>query len=186
MIIFRYLVVICAYGWVSVANAEDLSWRAISPDYLKVQAAGNIGLLAIGAGKQLSKHRIDADVWYGFVPAAQGGIDIHTIAIKGHMRFWERPYGRLYVGSTLLHVLGKQYYAARFEKGDRDYYPWTSVHLMPYLGGSYEVKGTHGRVRGIYIEMGVLDTYAFQYVQNLKSMRASEIYNLAVGIIHHF
>lgn len=183
---FCALIAIYTFCWLNVANADDFSLRSFAPDYLKVQAAGNIGMLAFGVGKQFKNNRVDADVWYGFVPAAQGGIDIHTFAMKAHVQFIEFPSGRLYAGSTLLHVVGKQYYASRFEKGDRDYYPWTAVHLMPYLGGRFENKRPDGRVQGMYIEMGALDSYVLQYVRNLKTMNVSEVFNLSVGIFHHF
>ena len=60
-------------------RVDRLGWYV--PDYAKLQTGGYLGVVTVGAG-YTAFDLLDLDLYYGFVPAAVGGVDVHTPAAR--------------------------------------------------------------------------------------------------------
>ena len=72
-------------------NAQEKFLHAIQPNHAKIQFAGNIGVLSAGVGYNFFSGKMQSDLFYGFVPEAIGGVDIHTIAYKNNFKIFQYP-----------------------------------------------------------------------------------------------
>ena len=84
---FRYLLlVLFIAGIFQAAQSQDTIIRykkAIIPDYVNFQYAGNVGAYVIGAGYYMNqKKTIEFVLSYGFTTAHKAAKEIHNIAVK--------------------------------------------------------------------------------------------------------
>ncbi len=98
-IIFAYFTLIL-FSLTSV-NAREKFIHKIKPDLLKVQFAGNIGVLATGIEYSFLVDKIHFGILYGFAPSSIVGRDIHTISIKNSMGLFRQPlFNKALLGIT--------------------------------------------------------------------------------------
>ena len=116
-------------------------------DHMKVQYAGEIGLLSYGLGNNITSN-YSLDFFYGYVPAEIAGKEIQTYAVKNDYSFYKTSYFasefEYYVGLNIFHVIGLRYQTSRFVKYPRNYYRLSSIRALLYLGVSvkYSEKGS--------------------------------------------
>jgi hypothetical protein len=65
--------------------AQKKGFKIKPPDHIKVQYAGGIGFISIGAGYSTKNQKLEGDLSYGYLPKSVGGIRIHSNLWKGHM-----------------------------------------------------------------------------------------------------
>ena len=149
------------------------------PHHAKLQYAGSIGFLSIGVGYEFAKKKLQADVYYGYVPESIGGVNIHSVTGK---LTWlplsiERnkyTYSLLTAGFLVNYAFGKQY---DFSLEDFDYYGFpTAAHIGLFVGGGI----TRNRL-GLYYELGSTDRDLVSFVNNTKGIRFDEIIHIGFG-----
>jgi hypothetical protein len=153
--------------------------KGILPHHAKLQYAGSIGFLSAGVGYEFAKKKLQADVYYGYVPESIGGINIHSVTGK---LTWlplavERnnfTFNLLTAGVLANYAFGKQY---DFSREAFDYYGFpTAAHIGLFVGG-----GLTRNKLGLYYELGSTDRDIVSFVNNTKGIRFHEIINIGIG-----
>jgi hypothetical protein len=162
-----------------VQSQTEKKKTGIAPHYAKLQFAGSIGFLSAAVGYEFAKKKLQADVYYGYVPQRIGGINIHSVTGKltwlplsiEHKNY---TYNLLTAGFLVNYAFGKQY---DFSAEAFDYYGFpTAAHIGLFVGG-----GIKRNKLGLYYELGSTDRDIVSYVNNTKGIRFHEIINIGIG-----
>ena len=159
--------------------------------HLKAQFAGDIGLVAVGVGKEMLNQKLDADIFLGYLPESFGGEDLVTTALKlAYVPFQTLQAGNvdwqpLRTGLQLAYTFGDDYFA--FEPRDqypKGYYGFsTALHLYYFLGGELGLtRVKHLEKFGVYYEVGALGKYLLSYITNPDYLSPGKIFHLALGV----
>lgn len=73
-------------------NAQSKIFDNIKPDHIKLQYAGNIGVISTGIGYSFFNNKIQSDLFYGYIPEFIGGANIHTISNKNTFKLIQFPF----------------------------------------------------------------------------------------------
>ncbi len=155
-------------------------------DQMKLQHAGEIGYIAFGLGKVISKN-YSFDILYGYVPADIAGNEIETYSFKNDYKVYRyeklKYLSTLYIGINFYHVIGLKYQTSRFGSYPRNYYRMSSIRVMPYLGLSVTLKN---KKDDLFLESGVNDVWLVNYYNNPDEINLSDYASLALGWKHPF
>ena len=161
------------------------------PDYYKVQYAGNIGFVAVGAGYNNHRKTLEGDFFYGYVPKSEGGDYIHTLTSKLNyqpflIKLHKTEIRPAYVGIMVSYTFGKQYFGFTPDKYPYDYYKFpTSLHIGAQVGAQINrtLSGKHFFKKvGLYGEFTSYDAEVLSYVNNAKSLAFTDILSLGIGL----
>lgn len=176
--IISIILLLCVFVAGVQAQAEKKK-TGIAPHYAKLQFAGSIGFLSAGVGYEFAKKKLQADVYYGYVPEKIGGINIHSVTGKLtwlplSLNRKNTTYHLLTTGFLVNYAFGKQY---DFSEEAFEYYGFpTAAHVGLFVGGGI----THNKL-GLYYELGSTDRDIVSYVNNTKGIRFHEIINIGIG-----
>lgn len=170
-------------------RAQDSTRRPkFLPDHLKVQFAGGIGFLSVGAGYSNKKDKLEGDLWYGYVPESVGGVEIHSASVKVTWHPVKKAEWRSYemrplsVGLLVSYTFGKQYFLFSPKNYPYSYYNFpTALHGGGFIGGRIDKKLKGGKKLGIYYELGTNDRELVSYASNPGALSPLDIVNLAIG-----
>lgn len=174
-----------------LAAAQDSTRERsrLLPDYVKVQYAGGIGFTSIGLGYQSRNDRLEGDFYYGYVPKSVGGVYIHALSSKLTWHALKKVDVKslevrpLSAGILVSYTFGKQYFLFWPENYPYSYYDFpTALHMGVFVGGRVDKPLKRGKKVGLYYELGSNDRELSSYLSNRKSIRVTEILNLALGI----
>jgi hypothetical protein len=162
------------------------SW--FKPDYFKVQYAGLIGFMSVGAGYNFSP-RYDATLFYGLLSSDLGGscVTVHTVSLKNS---WD-----LFKPGFLGNITPKAGVSINWGNTNNTfrrlpphypekYYFQNKVHLAPFWGAEWKISLPAGwtfKSIGIYGEMSTLDAYILELFRT-KYVTIDKIWNLSLGI----
>lgn len=174
----------------ATADRPKTHWYA--PDYLVVQHAGLIGMVATGAGFDFGRHdRTNAELLYGFTPGFGSKSAIHTFTGRLYYQSHPKPlYGNYHIrwlkaGLGISTTLGDQYENIYPDYFPKNYYIWpTATRLLPFVGSSIgrEFKGQSRPLFGeLYGELGTSEVMVIDKLRN-KGIGVSDIVNLAIGL----
>ncbi|WP_157593656.1 hypothetical protein [Pontibacter actiniarum] len=162
-----------------------------SPYYLKTQFAGDIGLVAVGFGREHLQEKLETDLFLGYLPASVGGEQILTAALKAtYIPFQDIPLAMLdwqpfRTGLQLGYTFGDDYFGIE----PRDQYPKgyygfsTALHLYYFMGGELDLARVEGLEKlGLYYEVGTIGKYLISYLQNPGYLGPGKIFHLALGV----
>jgi hypothetical protein len=177
-------------------NAQDSYRSKWLPDHAKLQFAGGIGFLSIGAGYKTKKDKLHGDLYYGYTPKSVGGLHIHALTAKGTWFPFKnielktiqiRPFT---AGLLVNYTFGKQYFGFTPENYPFDYYDFpTAFHVGGFIGGQVnkEIRNPWGIKRiGLYYELGTYDVEVLSYARNPNALSIADILNLGIGVIATF
>ena len=164
----------------------------IKPDHIKIQYAGGTGFVAFGAGYSNKNQKLEADLYYGYLPKNIGGVTIHSISakfiwipvhtIKGK-KLWLDP---LMTGIVANYSFGDQYFAFDPPNYPYHYYSFpTSIHTALLLGsriGTNFPPHTFMKSISFYYELLGFDRDIISLASNSKSLHVSDIITLSFGI----
>ncbi|MBD1398994.1 hypothetical protein H9Q13_17630 [Pontibacter sp. JH31] len=165
--------------------------QAASPYHAKVQYAGSLGLVSLGAGRSFFHEKLETDVFLGYLPEKFGGDRIFTAALKAtYVPFKPIPirsvnWQPLRTGLQLGYTFGDEYFVSEpRDKYPKSYYGFpTALHLYLYLGGQVDFTRKEKLSRfGVYYEVGSSAEYLISYIQNPKYLGPGKIFNLALGL----
>ena len=60
--------------------AQKKGFKISPPDHIKIQYAGGMGFISIGAGYSTKNQKLEGDLYYGYLPESIGGVSIHSIS----------------------------------------------------------------------------------------------------------
>jgi hypothetical protein len=165
---------------------------ALLPDHARLQFAGGLGLLSGGAGYGFLGDRVQAELLYGYAPAAAAGKAVHTLSQKTTFAPLVLGAGRriafcpVLAGVSANVALGDDYFLILPEKY-RDYY-WPSALRFWIFGGTRATFAVGpGPVRRLsaVAEVGAADVYWQAYIRN-DFVELRDILSLALSLQAHF
>jgi hypothetical protein len=159
-----------------------------APDYMRLQYAGQSGLISVGTGYTWWHGTLETGANYGYVPAAVADRRIHVLSEKNSVSLGRLRLDRsLALEPVLLGVaanvsLGNQYQLF-LPKAQRDYY-WPDALYFWFFGGAkldYTLSGT-APFKGMaaQVEVGTLNQYWKSYLSN-NAVGLDEILSLAIS-----
>lgn len=101
------------------------------PDYLKFQFAGGIGFLSTGVGYTFFNHKIDATLFYGYIPEAFSVDDMHSISLQFTAKLIHKHVTKnlellpINFGWFAHHTFGNEYWVKLPDNYPDNYYWWS-------------------------------------------------------------
>jgi len=173
-------------------SAQKKGFKISPPDHIKIQYAGGMGFISIGAGYSTKKQKLEGDLYYGYLPESIGGVSIHSISGKvawipihsvSIKKYQVEP---LMTGLIVNYNFGKQYFSF-----DPPYYPYryysfpTAIHSALFLGSrigyNFPTQSYVKRI-SVYYEILSFDREILSFVSNTKSLKITDIVTLALGV----
>jgi hypothetical protein len=158
--------------------------KIITPDYINLQYAGNLGLGSVGFGyiSENQKHNFGAS--YGYLPSTINSVEVHTISAKGAFnfrrhKFSKNAYVNGYAGTNLLFSITDNTYLKFPGYYPSDYYFANAVHLAPFLG--LKIGSRKNISKFSYVELGTVDYYLINHIKYRRS-EFSDCLNVCMGI----
>jgi hypothetical protein len=173
-------------------SAQKKGFKIKPPDHIKVQYAGGIGFISIGAGYSTKNQKLEADLYYGYLPKSVGGVRIHSISAKitwipiHSVSIKKYEMELLMTGLIVNYSFGKQYFSF-----DPPYYPYnyysfpTAIHSALFLGSRIGHDfPTHAFVQriSVYYEILSFDREIISFISNTKSLQVTDIVTLSLGL----
>lgn len=179
---------VVAFPWRAEARSEH-PWYV--PDQTKLQLAGWIGFVSPGAGYSWFDRRLEADLFFGWVPPPLGGE--HIVSLTGKVTWLPLRVGEpekitvhpVTISAQLTYTFGSEYWV--LEPSGRyptpDYYPLPTA-LRAGLGVGGDVgRPLWGLERvSVYYEAVALDLMLGNWIGNHESLGPSDVFSLAVGL----
>jgi len=177
-------------------SAQKKKFKIKPPDHIKVQYAGGMGFISIGAGYSTKNQKLEGDLSYGYLPKSVGGIRIHSISGKvtwipvNPVRIKKYQVEPLMTGLIVNYSFGKQYFSF-----DPPYYPYryysfpTAIHSALFLGsriGFNFPTNTFVRRLSLYYEILSFDREIIGLVSNPKSLQVADVVTLSLGVKINF
>lgn len=158
------------------------------PDHIKVQYAGLIGFMSVGAGYDFSK-RYDATLLYGVLSNDLGGssVRVHTLSLKNSWDLFRPGFlGNVTpkAGVSLNWGNTNNTFRRLPDHYPEKYYFQNKLHLAPFWGAEWHLRLPGDRMFksiGVFAEMSTLDAYVLELFRT-KYVTIDKIWNLALGI----
>jgi hypothetical protein len=158
------------------------------PDHFKLQYAGLIGFMSLGAGYDLSP-RYDLTLFYGVLSNTLGGssVRVHTVSLKNSWDLFKpRLLGNVTpkAGVSINWGHTNNTFRRLPPHYPESYYFQNKVHLAPFWGLEWQLPLSSRHVFksiGIYGEMSTLDAYLLEFMRT-QYVSLDKIWNLALGI----
>jgi hypothetical protein len=173
-------------------SAQKKGLKIKPPDHIKVQYAGGIGFISIGAGYSTKNQKLEGDLYYGYLPKSIGDIRIHSISGKitwipiHSVSIKKYKVEPLMTGLVINYSFGKQYFSF-----DPPYYPYryysfpTAIHSALFLGSrirhDFPSQAFVQRI-SVYYEILSFDREIISFVSNTKSLQVGDIITLSLGV----
>jgi len=173
-------------------SAQKKGFKIKPPDHIKIQYAGGIGFMSIGAGYNTENQKLEADLYYGYLPKSVGGISIHSISAKvtwiptHSVSIKKYELEPLMTGLIVNYSFGKQYFSFDPPSYPYNYYNFpTAIHSALFLGSRIGHDfPTHAFVQriSVYYEILSFDREVISLLSNLKSLQVTDIVTLSLGL----
>ena len=173
-------------------SAQKKNSNLLLPDHVKVQYAGRIGFISIGVGYSTKNQKLEADLYYGYLPENIGGVRIHSISTKfiwipiRAMRIKKYILEPLMTGLVVNYSFGKQYFSFDPPNYPYRYYSFpTAIHSALFFGSRAGVNlPTNAFVRrlSLYYEIVSFDREIISLLSNPKSLHLPDIVTLSLGV----
>ena len=171
---------------------KDKAWYI--PDYVKMQFAGNIGVVSVGAGYQLFDKVLYSELLYGYVPESVSKADkIHLITIKNTFPVFRKEIAKNLTitpiaGFTTTIDIGTTTFTTLPSKYPDDYYVPTAFHFTLFGGVMIHKDFINSKMTNgvdFYVEMGTVETYLWYGITS-KEVGLSDIFSTSIGINFYF
>lgn len=169
-------------------RADPLGWY--TPDFIKLQSGGYLGFSTIGVGYATTDDVFNGAVYYGWVPKALAGVNIHSFAYVLSFR------GRWCIDERWEWIVGYAGFGAVFTTGegffleppsiyqDEDYYQATGRRRFLLLGTELlfapNAKPAWVSAHGAFAEVVALDKYLAAWWKNDR-ISFTDTLSLALG-----
>jgi hypothetical protein len=172
--------------------AKDKAWYI--PDYVKMQFAGNIGVVSAGAGYQLFDKVLYSELLYGYVPeSVSKAAKIHLITIKNTFPIYRKEIGNNLTitpiaGFTTTIDIGTTTFTTLPGKYPDDYYVPNAFHFALFGGVMIHKDFINPKIiEGVdfYVELGTVETYLWYGITS-KEVGLSDIFSTSFGLNFYF
>ncbi len=161
------------------------------PGYMKIQYAGGIGFLSIGAGYTFFHHRLDVSMFYGYVPKGLSIHSLHSISLQLTAKFLKYKVKKVEIlplnfGWYAHHTFGNEFWLTLPDKYTKGYYWWSPGRTAGiFLGGEIKtkliLKNTPAAGTAFYVRVGSRGLYIASKFGN-KTIPLKDIFELGFGI----
>ncbi len=165
-------------------NAQHISFgRALLPDEIILQYAGNSGWLSAGFGYETKNQKFSGTVLYGFVPEGISKQVIHSITGKIAWHPLRRKIAGFDVelintGLFLNYAFGEQYFAF-----DPPYYPYKYYDFPSAINTAIFVGQSVGFHRWkLYYELGSTGKELISYFGNTQTLKITDVLTAGIGV----
>jgi hypothetical protein len=191
IIIIPFLISAASYSFAQseweILEEKKRAWY--KPDYTKLQYAGNIGFMSIGAGYTWWREVAQTDLIYGYVPESKGNATIHTFTLKNTFGLYKFNLFNTYnispiLGFSVSFEPGQNSFGRLPEKYPDGYYGRSCFYACLNLGLKTKFEFSEDRhfsSMEIYSELNTVADYEF-YNVIAKEDRSNIIYSLALGV----
>lgn len=163
--------------------------RVLFPNHFKIQYAGAIGVISLGAGYNFGSS-YEPTLMFGYLGKKFGHSDVKvfTISLKNTFKLW-RPFP---INSNLRFApiagisVNWGYTNNTFQQlpdhYPEKYYFQNKIHLAPFVGmrAQYGIKWKRFDTAAFYFELGSIDAYILEMVRT-DYVHLGNILNLALG-----
>jgi len=179
--VFIFLTII--FFVIQEVNAQEKFIQKIQPDHLKIQFAGNFGVLSAGLGYSFCNNIIQTDLFYGFVPKSIGGNNINIIAEKNTFRLYKQPLPKDHlltcsIGFSIIYTITKNTFLFLPSHFPNDYYKTNAIRIAPNI--SFNLINVPKNI-SFYFDIGTLDNYLWYYIKS-NCIDFTDIWSFAIGI----
>jgi hypothetical protein len=161
------------------------------PDFAKLQTAGFLGSVGVGAGYAMLSDIINVSLLYGFTPEKRAGNNVHAARLNLDVRPFDLRLKAfrlvpIYVGAGLLYAFGSEYFTRlpeRYKRIAAGYYPPTALHWSAHLGLELDYVPARGKIErhGLYYEVVTLDSYLISYLENSEALHLVDAFASSIG-----
>ena len=173
-------------------SAQKKGFKIKPPDNIKLQYAGGMGFISIGAGYTTKNQKLEGDLYYGYLPESVGGVSIHSISGKitwipiNTLSIKKYHVEPLMTGLVVNYSFGKQYFSFDPPNYPYRYYSFpTAIHSALFLGSrigyNFPPQSYVKRI-SVYYEILSFDREIISFVSNTKSLKITDIVTLALGV----
>ncbi|MCF8348759.1 MAG: hypothetical protein K9G61_08095 [Bacteroidales bacterium] len=190
----RYLLVGLLLGMLGISNAQSSikKWDWLLPDYLKLQYAGGIGFISAGVGYTFLDNRIDATVFYGYVPKGISIDDLHSLSLQFTAKLIRIRLSEDYTllplnfGWFLHHTFGSEYWVKLPQHYPPEYYWWSpGRNAGVFIGGEIKTNWLASKTPAsglaFYTRVGTRGLYIASKFGN-SSIPLSDIIEIGFGV----
>ena len=172
--------------------AKEKAWYV--PDYVKVQFAGNIGFISLGAGYQLFNKVLNTELLYGYVPESESKANrIHLITIKNTFPIYRKEIGENLVitpiaGFTTSIDIGTNSFTTLPSIYPKGYYVPNAFHFTLFAGALVHKEFKKTKIfSGIdfYAEVGTVESYLW-YAITSKEVTLNDSFSSSIGVNFYF
>lgn len=172
-------------------SAQKKNSNMLLPDHIKIQYAGGTGFISIGVGYSNKNQKLEADLYYGYLPESIGGVRIHSISTKfiwipiNTVRVKKYMLEPLMTGLVVNYSFGKQYFSFDPPNYPYRYYSFpTAIHSALLLGSrigfNFPPNAFVSRL-SLYYEILSFDREIISLVSNPKSLHITDIATFSLG-----
>jgi hypothetical protein len=161
------------------------------PDYMKLQYAGGIGFLSLGAGYTFIHQRLDISLFYGYVPKGMSIHSLHSISIQLTAKLLRYKLKNVEIlplnfGWYAHHTFGNKFWVTLPDKYTKGYYWWSPGRTAGiFLGGEIKtklfVKNTPAAGTAFYVRLGSRGLYIASKFGN-ATIPLKDILELGFGV----
>ncbi|MGZ2369367.1 hypothetical protein ACXR6G_06245 [Ancylomarina sp. YFZ004] len=170
-------------------NNQKRKWYL--PRDAKIQYAGNIGFLSVGATYYLAKDWYRVSLMYGMASGRHDVETLNTVALKNTFLIKKFKIKDFTIAPTagLSINIGSTHntYRKLPEHFPDDYYFQNKIHFAPFFGAIVYHPLPFKTITGMdfYLEVGTTDNYLLEAIRT-DYVKYSEIWNLALGLSFYF
>lgn len=182
------------YPYQKRAHRYRSNWEKLIPTHIKMQFAGNMGLLSLGTGWDYGKmNQWETDLLIGFLPRYSSKKDKVTMTLKQNYLPWSLPLGRsfsvepLSCGLYFNTVFGDEFWVKEPDRYPDGYYGFSSkVRINAFLGQriTYEIspkRRYRARSVTLFYELSSSDLYIISAVTN-RYLKPRDYLSLSFGV----
>ncbi len=157
--------------------------NSLLPHHAQLQFAGNIGFVSAGIGYATKNEKLQADLYYGYLPKSIGGTTIHSITGKFTAGLIDRRYRKadvsfLNLGFLVNYAFGDQYFLFSPANYPYNYYRFPTAAFAGLVAGGAYRKGNYK----FYYEVVGADRDMISFVNNPSSIKFTEIWSFGAGV----
>ena len=195
---FIYIIIslILLSSTISAAEKEDVKQDSLKrkwyiPRSAKVQYAGNIGFMSVGATYWLAGDWYQASIMYGITSSHSEAERLNTISLKNTFLLKQFHYKGFVIsptaGLSLIISSTHNTYRKLPDYFPEDYYFQNKIHFSPFVGLMVYHQLPFKTIKGIdfYSEIGTMDNYLLEAMRT-DFVKYTDIWNLSLGISLYF
>ncbi len=171
---------------------DSSKYKMFLPDYVKLQYAGGIGFMSVGVGYTFFKNRLDATIFYGYVPKTFSVTDLHSISLQFTGKLLKFDINKniqilpLNFGWYAHHTFGREFWVSLPDKYTKGYYWWSpGRNAGVFIGGEIKTKllasKTPASGTAFYVRVGSRGLYIASKAGN-SSIPLTDIIELGFGV----